>query len=381
MEVSGNLSLARRALAHLLAKTTDQAPAPMPMPIAAYLDPERYQHEIERVFRRNPLALALSIELPQPKTWRAMNILGVPVLIARGDDGVARAFINACRHRGAPVCENGHGKADRFDCPYHAWSYDSQGRLIGMYGETTFGAIDRSTHGLTALHCVERAGLIWVALKPDVKFDIDEWLGGFASEIETLQLDKWHVYEQRDIEGPGWKVTWDGYLEAYHHNTLHVNTVGRFTVGNLLLHDTWGPHQRIVFARRTIRELAGVPEDKWEPEKHVRQIHSVFPNLSISGVVGDHAIFSQVFPGPTPDKTITRQTILAARVPETPEQKEATANFSLMALQAVKEEDYPMGFKIQAGLAAGGNKEFLFGRNEPALQHYHNWVAHYAAQA
>jgi phenylpropionate dioxygenase-like ring-hydroxylating dioxygenase large terminal subunit len=374
------MSLARRALVHLQARGTDQAERPMPMPVAAYLDADRFHHEVERVFMRLPLALALSIELPGPKTYRAMNVMGVPVLLSRGEDGLARAFINACRHRGAPVCAAGQGKAERFDCPYHAWSYDTHGRLIGLYGDKTFGDIDRAALGLTELPCAERAGLVWVALRPEATFDIDQWLGGFADELATLQLDRWHIYDQRDIPGPGWKVTWDGYLEAYHHNTLHVNTVGRFTVGNLLLHDTWGPHQRIVFARRTLRDLVGVPEEKWEPEKHVRQIHSGFPNLSISGVVGDHCIFTQLFPGPGPDSTITRQTILCAREPVTPEQKEATDAFSAMALQAVRDEDYPMGFSIQKGLAAGGNKEFLFGRNEPALQHYHTWVARFAAQ-
>ena len=374
------MSLARRALARLAERGTDQAPAPMPMPVEAYLDADRYKHEIDRVFRRLPLPLALSIELPGPNTWRAMDVVGVPVLITRGEDGKARAFINACRHRGAPVCDAGKGAANRFDCPYHAWSYDSQGRLIGMYGDKTFGDVDRTKLGLTELPCAERVGLVWVALKPEAQFDIDDWLGDFAAELATLQLDKWHIHEQRDIPGPGWKVTWDGYLEAYHHNTLHTTTVGQFTIGNLLLHDTWGPHQRIVFARRTLRELVGVPEDKWEPEKHVRQIHSVFPNLSVSGVVGDHCIFSQVFPGPTPDTTITRQTIMVAREPVTQEQKDAAKAFGDMALKAVRDEDYPMGFSIQKGLAAGGNKEFLFGRNEPALQHYHSWVAKFAAK-
>lgn len=372
-------SLARRALAHYQARSTDQADSPMALPVAAYIDPDRYRWEVDRIFKRLPLALALSIELPAPKSYRAMSVLGVPVILVRGDDGVARAFINACRHRGAPVCENGAGKVDRFNCPYHAWSYDHQGKLVAMYGSTTFGEVNTASLGLTELHCAERVGLIWVTLKPDVSFNIDQWLGDFAPELATLKLDQWHLHEQRELEGPGWKVTWDGYLEAYHHNTLHANTVGKYTIGNLMLQDTYGPHQKIVFGRRTLKDLVGVSEDQWEPEKHIRQIHSGFPNLSISGVLGDHCLVSQVFPTSSPDRTITRQTVLAAREPKTPEQKEATESFSAMVLQAVRDEDYNIGFKIQDGLKAGGNKEFIFGRNEPALQHYHKWVAHFAA--
>lgn len=376
-----SMALARRAVAHMSARSTDQAESTMALPVEAYLDPDRFRHEVDRIFRRLPLALALSLELPAPRSYRAMTVMGSPIILVRGEDGVARAFVNACRHRGAPVCAEGAGKVERFNCPYHAWSYNDRGELVAMYGQSTFGDVDRKGLGLTALPCAERAGLIWVALTPGATFDIDAWLGGFAEELETLHLDRWHIYEQRDIEGPGWKVTWDGYLEAYHHNTLHANTVGKYTIGNLMLQDCYGPHQRIVFGRRSLKELAETPESEWEPEKHIRLIHSGFPNLSISGVLGDHCMVSQVFPGETPDRTITRQTVLSAKEPKTEEERKATETFSAMVLQAVRDEDYDIGFKIQKGLAAGGNTEFVFGRNEPALQHYHRWVERLSADA
>ena len=95
-----------------------------------------------------------------------------------------------------------------------------------------------------------------------------------------------------------------------------------------MLHDAYGPHQRLVFARHEIAELAGVPESDWvDPDRYIRLIHSGFPNLSISGVLGDHALVSQVYPGPTMDTTVTT---------------------------------------------------FVFGRNEIAVQHYHAWVARLA---
>jgi len=183
-------------------------------------------------------------------------------------------------------------------------------------------------------------------------------LGDFAIQLESLRLEKWLIHEQREIPGPGWKVAWDGYLEAYHHNTVHPNTVGRYTIGNLSLHDTYGPHQRIVFGRRSLSELIDTPEAQWEPENHIRLIHSGFPNLSISGVLGDHCLVSQVFPGSSPDTTVTRQTVLMARAPKTDEEKEATENFSQVALQAVRDEDYVVGASIQAGLNHGGNRRF-----------------------
>ncbi|MSQ69230.1 MAG: aromatic ring-hydroxylating dioxygenase subunit alpha [Gammaproteobacteria bacterium] len=367
-------TLTQRALAHFIAGTTDQAPAIMANPITAYTDPVRYRREVDGLFRHLPLALALSIELPQAHTYRAMQVLGVPVLLLRGGDGEVRAFLNVCRHRGARLCEPGAGSARVITCPYHAWSYDDRGSLVSRYGAPTFGDLDHATRGLTPLACAERAGLVWVCLTPGETPDVDAWLGDFAAELGTLQLDRWAIFEQRELPGPGWKVAIDGYLEAYHHNCLHGKTVGQLTVGNLLVQDTYGPHQRLTFGRRSLRELQAAPTLPGAPGQHIRLIHSGFPNLSISGILGDHCLVSQLFPGPTPDTTITRQTVLVHAPPTTPAARAASELFSAMVLQAVRDEDYPVGLGIQAGIGSGANEAFLYGRNEPAVQHYHRTV-------
>jgi len=152
------MALTRRAVANVAARTTDLAESTMALPVAAYLDSARYVSEIDRIFRAVPLALALGSEIAVPRSYLARTVLGVPVLLTRGDDGVARAFINVCRHRGAPLCEAGHGSVTRFTCPYHAWSYDHTGALVGVYGESTFGNIDRATLSLTALPCPALSG-------------------------------------------------------------------------------------------------------------------------------------------------------------------------------------------------------------------------------
>jgi phenylpropionate dioxygenase-like ring-hydroxylating dioxygenase large terminal subunit len=374
-------ALTKRALEHFRAGTTDQAEGVMSISVDAYIDPVRYQREVERIFKRLPLALALSIELPARGSYRTMNVLGVPVLLVRGQDDVVRAFLNTCRHRGALVCPTERGTSKSFTCPYHAWTYNNAGQLISRYAADTFGEVDHAALGLTALACAERVGLIWVKLTPGEDIDIDAWLGAFAPQLAALKLDQWHLFEQRELDGPGWKVALDGYLEAYHHNSLHGKTVGQYTVGNLLVLDTYGPHQRLTFGRKSLGELVDTAEAQWDPDKHIRLIHNCFPNLSISGILGDHCLVSQIFPTATPDATITRQTVLVHRAPTTPEARAASERFSAMVLQAVRDEDYAVGRTIQSGLHAGANKEFLFGRNEPAVQNYHRTVARLMAQA
>ena len=358
--------------------TTDLAPDVMRQSVHAYLDQDRFEFESDRIFKHLPLALALGSELPGPDTYKAMNVMGVPVLLTRGADGAARAFLNVCRHRGSPLCEPGSGTAQRLTCPYHAWSYDTAGDLVGMFGAHTFGDVDRDHLSLTPLACAEKAGFVFACLTPGVAFDIDTFLGDFAPYVAALELDQWHIFEQRTLDGPGWKVAWDGYLEGYHQERLHPKTVGLNTIGNLMAHDTWGPHQRIVFGRKSLPKLVDQPEDEWDLDEHIRLIHSIFPNVSISGILGDFCLLSQLFPGPTVDTSLTIQTVLCRHEPSSDEERKIAEQFSALVLQAVRDEDYWVGFQIQNALKSGATSEVLFGRNEPSLQHYHHAVERYA---
>ncbi|WP_420619991.1 aromatic ring-hydroxylating oxygenase subunit alpha [Candidatus Poriferisocius sp.] len=371
--------LTRRVFGLWQDNTTDLAPDVMRQSVDAYLDQERFEYEVERIFKHLPLALALSSELPAPDTYKAMDVMGVPVLLTRGADGAARAFLNVCRHRGSPLCEAGSaGSAQRLSCPYHAWSYDTAGDLVGMFGAHTFGDVDRDHLSLTPLACAEKAGFVFASLTPGITFDIDAFLGDFGPYVAALDLDQWHIFEQRTLDGPGWKVAWDGYLEGYHQERLHPKTVGLNTIGNLMAHDTWGPHQRIVFGRKSLPKLVNQPEDEWDLDEHIRLIHSIFPNVSISGILGDYCLLSQLFPGPTVDTSLTIQTVLCRHEPSTDDERETAEQFSALVLQAVRDEDYWVGFQIQNALKSGATAEVLFGRNEPSLQHYHHAVERYA---
>jgi phenylpropionate dioxygenase-like ring-hydroxylating dioxygenase large terminal subunit len=366
---------ARRALDHLNAGTTDQAPAVMELAVTTYLDPDRFKREFEAIFFHHPQALLLAIEIPEPGDYVARTVMTKPILAVRGKDGKARVFLNVCRHRGAKVCAEGKGNQPRFVCPYHSWSYDSAGKLIGMYGKAKFGDADPAELGLTELPSAESAGVIWAILTPGETLDVDAWLGEMRGELEKLELHDWYIVDQRPLPGPGWKVTMDGYLEAYHHDTVHANTLSKHTIGNLLVHDVYGHHQLLTMGRRNLGELGELPESEWDAGNYIRQIHCIFPNFQLSGIRGGHCLVSQILPGETPEQSVTLQTILAARKPETPEEIADSEAFSAMAWEAVGAEDYPIGFGIQDGLRSGANTRFLIGRNEPGIQHYHRTVA------
>ena len=156
------MDLARRAVSHYVNRSTDQAPSTYALDVSAYTDPDRYRYEVEKIFRELPLALVLSIEIREPNSYRATEVCGTPVIVTRDAEGVAHAFLNACRHRGAPVCANGRGQARQFSCPYHAWVYDTKGALVSkgarwrMPSAAAKASIPRMLNRLSAMRISRR---------------------------------------------------------------------------------------------------------------------------------------------------------------------------------------------------------------------------------
>jgi phenylpropionate dioxygenase-like ring-hydroxylating dioxygenase large terminal subunit len=365
--------VAGRLLTHLDENTTDSLPDTFTVPVDHYLDPDRWNREVDALFRHGPVVSATSAHLPEPGSYRSIDIAGVPVLTVRQADGGVRAFVNACRHRGALVVADGCGQARRFTCPYHAWSYDTTGALVGISGRQKFGDVDLDTHGLTELACAERSGLVFVVTQPGASLDLDQWLGGYDDALDALGIADMELLDERVLIGPNWKVAFDGYVDGYHLDILHRDTLGVDVMGNVMTWDAWGPHQRVAFARRVTPDLRDIPPDEWVPAKYVGFVHTVFPHVSIAGNGGRGVMVSQLFPGPTSDRSRTVQTHLIAKNATEAERAETRKRADFLEW-VVNEEDYKTGLGIQSALASGANDEFVFGRNEPGNQMFHRWV-------
>ncbi len=345
------------------------------VPVENYFDPDRWQNEVKQIFRRLPLTLATTAELPKVGDYKAMDAAGVQVLITRTKSGVVKAFVNMCSHRGAQLVGNGAGSAHRFTCPYHAWSYSPDGDLVAIYAASDFGEIDKSCHGLTELPCLERAGLIWVNLDHDSKLDIEAYLSGYDSLLNEFGFATWHHQHTQVVQGPNWKVAYDGYLDYYHLPILHKDSFGT-EIGNRANYYSWGPHTHLGRPDTSLEEIVDQPEEQWPVERLVSGVWTIFPHISIASFTGGgrSVMISQLFPGDTPETSYTNQIFLMEHAPDTEELKaEAQQQFDFLKY-VVQEEDYATGIALQKNLNVGAKSHVLFGRNEGGGQRFHRWV-------
>ena len=113
-----------------LAQDLEQADA---LPFNAYISPELYEAEQRHIFYTDWVFVCAAQQLQQPGDYCALRLAGEPIAVLRGQDGQLRALSNVCRHRGTPLLDNGFGNiSNRIVCPYHAWTYNDQGVLIGL---------------------------------------------------------------------------------------------------------------------------------------------------------------------------------------------------------------------------------------------------------
>lgn len=364
-----------RLAEHVRNKTTDQAEGNWQEPVENYADEELFRAEVETLFKRIPLPLALSCELPGKNSYKAIEAVGLPVVITRDAKGEVHAMLNVCRHRGALICAEGTGTSRALTCPYHAWSYGMDGELRGIYGESTFGDFDKSERNLVQLPVVEVAGLIFVCLTPGLEMDIDSWLGDFKPVLEGLKLDELHLFSSRMMPGPNWKVVIEGYLEGYHFASLHPNTVFKTNLSNTGIFDGYGPHERVGFALRNLENEinAGADVESLDPSANVGAIIWLFPGMSFAGAFRERMTCSMVLPTTSVDASVTEQRVFT-RTPVTDENREDLEVFRDFFYDVTYGEDYITGYGVQKGVRAVPGTTQLYGRNEPGVQHAHRTI-------
>ena len=381
MRRQDQIAEARKLLAHLDNRTTDLADGIYRNPVADYTCPEQAGREREVFFRKTPLNIGLSALLPNPGDWLTHDYTGVPMLLVRRADGSLGAFHNVCRHRGARVAEGSGNGAKDFRCPYHGWCYGLDGALIARPDEASFAAAERTAHGLVPLPVIEKYGMIWAAPNPDVRIDVERLLQGMGEELAAYRLDTYHHYETRVLRRQmNWKLAVDTFGETYHLQHLHPDTVSPLFHSNRCTFAAFGPHHRMLAARRSFDELRGVPEHEWDVFDHTVVICVLFPN-TVFTFQRDHVETWHFFPGDSVDETVMYVSLYIPEPVDNPKAKQHWDNNFNLLMATVEMQDFPTCEGMQRGFASGAQDSIVFGRNEPALQHFHRNITAALAEA
>lgn len=369
-------AIRERLFAHIDARSTDRVAEEMTIEEREYCDPDRARLETELV-ARNPRMVASAHELDGSGSFLRVEVGTGSVLVIRQTDGTIRAFRNVCRHRCAAVEERPNGTTKSFSCPYHGWTYGLDGALIRLPDHAdSFTNVNLSDFSLRELPVVERHGMVWVLERGDGPLEIEKYLGSdIDDELGDLNLHSYRFFRAETFHQPAnWKLIMDGFLEVYHVRYLHPKTVGRIAVSNVMTVDHLDGHMRLVTARKDLQELRAGPADTFDLHRGVILTYILLPSTVVVYVRDHVEVWSIV-----PQKDDPAQSIVTLRflIPESPRSEKENAYWQRnwdTVVGAVHDEDWAMARQIQRNLDGSSKTSMILGKNELALQRFHQFV-------
>ena len=372
-----------RALVEMLKTQTNMAESAMALHKSIYMGEKRFQAERENIFLDQPLVACLSQDIPEPGTAVVFDAAGPSIIVSRDKEGNACAFLNMCTHRGAKIIEESEpwsGSSQRLSCPFHAWLFNSGGKLLGQPGKEGFEGCPIGKRDLIQVPCTEYLGMVLVRANPDGEpIDAKEFLGDFAQVLANLELWRAEPVKKGILTADSnWKYALDTYGESYHFSTLHKTTIAKTNYNDKNVFEPFGRHHKVTFPKLALAEILDLDESEW-PQYDYGAVHFLFPNTVIFyGSVMPGMYFTQVF-RLFPDgvgKTRCHFAVYAPFGIESDDHKESCEFAYDATAKVVQTEDYRVSSHGYANLkSAPENFEVLIGANEPALQAVHKHIA------
>lgn len=238
-----------------LAAATRPLPRARAMPAGFYTDPAIFAAERARLFLTHWFFLTRAETLPAPGDYRAFDSPGGPIVLIRGGDGQLRCFANVCRHRGSILLEGAGNTGGRIMCPYHAWSYLTDGRLYGCPDMADAEGFDKIETGLVALDLDQWEGFVFARFTREGP-TLREHLGDFPDRMASHRLGDMRCSWTISLDvAANWKLILENAMETYHTGVVHRATVGAQVSQSPATRGDWLCIQ--VIAGRSIATLGG----------------------------------------------------------------------------------------------------------------------------
>ncbi len=347
-----------------------------------YTDPEYHALEMERVIRPSWQIVCHVNEIPNAGDWRTIDYIGESVIVMRGYDGQVRAFTNVCRHRAMRLVEGTAGCAKKLVCPYHAWVYETDGRLTGVPMKSDYPALKLEENGLAPVALEVWRGFVWVCLKPGVFPTPSEMMAPHEAEIAPYRFEDMQPMgtmrlRPRDVN---WKNVGDNYSDNLHIPVAHDGLVRIFGKSYQIEADDWVDRLKgdlvdkpsSLFWERFYQ--AHLPRAEHLPEESQRRwlYFKLWPNIAFD-IYADQIDFMQWLPI-SPTTCILREMAYALPDESVPEDQRRTmklvryANWRIN--RVVNKEDTWLIERVQQGMASESYGAGPIGKSEVCLRSF-----------
>jgi choline monooxygenase len=342
---------------------------PRTLPWSWYADPAVHRLEQERIFRRSWQYVGRVDEVAAPASFATATASDVPVLLVRDEEGQLRAFLNVCRHRGSLVC-TGAGERKTLQCPYHAWTYGLDGRLLNAPRlDREAGLQDTDALGLVPLLLDTWGPFVFVNPDPDAA-PLHEVLGDVPRLVEEAGVDVEGLRFLRRSESEvaaNWKICAENYLECYHCPTAHP--------GFSDVVDVSPDSYRLEEHDRRMSQFGPVrpePRGAYDPAGEIDrgQFHLVFPNTVVNVMPGRPNLSIGPIVPVSPERTVRLLDYLVA-----PDAGDDWVASMLEFDDRVGAEDSALVERVQAGVRSGLLEDGrLLPRSERLVAHFQGLV-------
>jgi len=261
------------------------------LPARYYTDQTILERELDVFYRSLWVGVARLEDLPARGSWITRNVAGDNVLIVRQDGDDVRAFYNVCRHRGTQLCDADRGEfTGSIRCPYHAWTYDYDGRLVGAPHMDGSPGFNRDEFPLNSIRAAVWDGFVFVSLAAEGPSLADQ-LGGIPDKFKSWRMGSLRRAHQIVYDvGANWKLIVQNYNECLHCPTLHpaLNRLSHYLSGeNEPFRENYMGGRMDLNEGATTMSMDGtcprapLPGLSEEERRHV-YYYSVFPNFMIA---------------------------------------------------------------------------------------------------
>jgi len=346
------------------------------LPAWIYGDEEFLAAERERVFRPSWQVICHLSDIPAPGRYHTLDFLDETIFVVRGADLRPRAFYNVCRHRAARLLDGATGDCgSRIVCPYHAWTYGLDGRLIGLPERQEFSHMEPARHGLVPIEVEVYRGFIFVRMDGDGP-SVAEMMAPYDAELAPYRLEELVPLGRVTLRerAVNWKNVGDNYSDALHIRVAHPGLTRLFGKGYGVesrgwVDKMWGglldePSANLSerLYQKYLPEVTHLPPER----RRLWSYYKLWPNIAFD-VYPDQIDFMQSIPM-SPTRTVIRE--IAYVLPDKRQEMRAVRYLNWRINRLVSLEDKALIERVQHGMASRSYTVGPLGDSEVSLKSF-----------